>query len=56
MYFRCIVKISGNLMISFPAGVVKVFTDNPSPAMLSFRIKNSSRLEQVLLNKQLIVQ
>ncbi|KAJ8305285.1 LOW QUALITY PROTEIN: hypothetical protein KUTeg_015830, partial [Tegillarca granosa] len=53
---KCMVKISGNLMISFPAGVVKVFTDNPSPAMLSFRIKNSSRLEQVLLNKQLIVQ
>lgn len=53
---KCMVKITGNVMMSFPAGVVRVFTENPSPALLSFRIKNSSRLEQVLLNQQLIAQ
>ena len=55
-YFRCMVKITGNVMMSFPAGVVRVFTENPSPALLSFKIKNTSRLEQVLLNQQLIIQ
>ncbi|KAL3869316.1 hypothetical protein ACJMK2_042010 [Sinanodonta woodiana] len=59
-YFRgtdatqCVVKMTGNVMMSFPAGVVKVFTENPSPATLSFRIKNSSRLENLILNKELI--
>ena len=46
----------GNIMMSFPAGVVRVFTENPSPAMLSFKIKNTTRLDQVLLNKQLLMQ
>ncbi|KAK3091287.1 hypothetical protein FSP39_018668, partial [Pinctada imbricata] len=54
--FRCMVRITGNVMMSFPAGVVKVFMENPSPANLSFKIKNTSRLEQVLLNKQLLTQ
>ncbi|XP_052090404.1 F-BAR domain only protein 2-like isoform X4 [Mytilus californianus] len=53
---KCMVKITGNVMMSFPAGVVKVFTENPSPALLSFRIKNTDRLEQVLLNQQLVIQ
>ncbi|KAK3583214.1 hypothetical protein CHS0354_015379 [Potamilus streckersoni] len=51
---QCVVKMTGNVMMSFPAGVVKVFTENPSPATLSFRIKNSSRLENLILNKELI--
>ena len=43
-------------MMSFPAGVVRVFMENPNPAMLSFRIKNASKLEQALLNKQLLTE
>ena len=43
-------------MMSFPAGVVRVFMENPNPTVLSFRIKNASRLEQVLINKQLITE
>ena len=43
-------------MVSFPAGIVRLLTDNPSPAMLSFKVKNAGRLEQVLLNKQLVLQ
>ncbi|XP_052274271.1 F-BAR domain only protein 2-like isoform X3 [Dreissena polymorpha] len=53
---KCSVKMSGNLMMSFPAGVVRVFMDNPNPAPLSFKLKNSSRLDQILLNKQLVTQ
>ncbi|XP_060596041.1 F-BAR domain only protein 2-like [Ruditapes philippinarum] len=51
---KCSVKMTGNLMMSFPAGVVKVFMENPNPAALSFRLKNGSQLEQILLNKQLV--
>ncbi|XP_053394008.1 F-BAR domain only protein 2-like isoform X3 [Mercenaria mercenaria] len=51
---KCSVKMTGNLMMSFPAGVVRVFMDNPNPAVLSFRLKNGSQLEQILLNKQLV--
>uniref|UniRef100_A0A8C9AB55 F-BAR domain only protein 2 n=1 Tax=Prolemur simus TaxID=1328070 RepID=A0A8C9AB55_PROSS len=47
---KCIVKITGDMTISFPSGVIKVFTSNPSPAVLCFRVKNISRLEQILPN------
>uniref|UniRef100_A0A8C5VQB6 F-BAR domain only protein 2 n=1 Tax=Microcebus murinus TaxID=30608 RepID=A0A8C5VQB6_MICMU len=47
---KCIVKITGDVTISFPSGVIKVFTSNPSPAVLCFRVKNISRLEQILPN------
>ncbi len=48
--------MTGDMMVSFPAGIVKVLTENPNPAVLSFRIKNSQNLEHVLVNKQLITQ
>ncbi|XP_013013650.1 F-BAR domain only protein 2 [Cavia porcellus] len=51
---KCIVKITGDVTISFPSGVIKVFTSNPSPAVLCFRVKNISRLEQILPNAQLV--
>lgn len=51
---RCQVKMSGDMMLSFPAGVVGVFTNNPNPAQLSFRIKNMQNLENLLPNKQLV--
>ena len=51
---RCIVKITGDMTLSFPMGIIKVFTSNPSPAVLTFRLKNTSRLEQVLPNQQLL--
>ncbi|XP_069127305.1 F-BAR domain only protein 2-like isoform X4 [Argopecten irradians] len=53
---QCMVKVIGNVMMSFPAGVVKVFMENPAPATLSFQIKNISRLNNIILNKQLIVE
>ncbi|CAL8320571.1 unnamed protein product [Lota lota] len=51
---KCIVKITGDMTLSFPMGIIKVFTSNPSPAVLTFRLKNTSRLEQVLPNQQLL--
>ena len=46
----------GDMMVSFPAGIVRVLTENPSPAMLSFKVKNVAKIENILVNKQLIVQ
>ncbi|XP_021567226.1 F-BAR domain only protein 2 isoform X2 [Carlito syrichta] len=51
---KCIVKITGDMTISFPSGIIKVFTSNPAPAVLCFRVKNISRLEQILPNAQLV--
>ncbi|KAM4709685.1 F-BAR domain only protein 2 [Discoglossus pictus] len=51
---KCIVKITGDMTISFPSGIIKVFTNNPSPAVLCFRLKNTSKLEQILPNTQLL--
>ncbi|XP_077944999.1 F-BAR domain only protein 2 isoform X10 [Gasterosteus aculeatus] len=51
---KCIVKITGDMTLSFPMGIIKVFTTNPSPAVLAFKLRNTSRLEQVLPNQQLL--
>ncbi|XP_031716320.1 F-BAR domain only protein 2 isoform X5 [Anarrhichthys ocellatus] len=51
---KCIVKITGDMTFSFPMGIIKVFTTNPSPAVLTFKLKNTSRLEQILPNQQLL--
>ncbi|KAM9734909.1 F-BAR domain only protein 2 isoform 7-T7 [Menidia menidia] len=51
---KCIVKITGDMTLSFPMGIIKLFTSNPSPAVLTFKLKNISRLEQILPNQQLL--
>uniref|UniRef100_A0A3P9JM45 F-BAR domain only protein 2 n=1 Tax=Oryzias latipes TaxID=8090 RepID=A0A3P9JM45_ORYLA len=51
---KCIVKITGDMTLSFPMGIIKVFMSNPSPAVLTFKLKNASRLEQILPNVQLL--
>ncbi|XP_070528043.1 F-BAR domain only protein 2 isoform X2 [Cardiocondyla obscurior] len=51
---RCQVKLSGDMMLSFPAGIVAVLANNPSPAKLIFRVRNTNRLERLLPNNQLI--
>ncbi|ESO92621.1 hypothetical protein LOTGIDRAFT_233068 [Lottia gigantea] len=53
---KCTVKTVGTVMLSFPAGIVRAFTENPSPAMLTFRLKNTSRLENIIVNSQLLVK
>ncbi|XP_050435223.1 F-BAR domain only protein 2 isoform X2 [Adelges cooleyi] len=51
---RCQVKMFGDMMVSFPAGIVNVLANNPNPAKLTFRLKNTARVENLLPNKQLV--
>uniref|UniRef100_A0A9J8AZM2 F-BAR domain only protein 2 n=1 Tax=Cyprinus carpio carpio TaxID=630221 RepID=A0A9J8AZM2_CYPCA len=51
---KCIVKITGDMTLSFPSGIIKIFTSSPSPAVLSFKLSNTSRLEQIMPNQQLL--
>ncbi|XP_072853872.1 SH3-containing GRB2-like protein 3-interacting protein 1 isoform X3 [Pogona vitticeps] len=51
---KCIVKITGEMVLSFPAGITRHFANNPSPAVLTFRVTNYNRLEHVLPNPQLL--
>lgn len=51
---RCQVKVTGEMMVSFPAGIVGVLANNPSPAQLSFKVINIAKITSVLPNKQLI--
>ncbi|KAJ2953019.1 hypothetical protein O0L34_g7401 [Tuta absoluta] len=51
---KCQVKMSGDMMLSFPTGIVGVLANNPNPAKLCFRLKNIHRLDNVIPNKQLI--
>lgn len=54
LFLRCVVKIIGEMVLSFPAGITRHFANNPSPAVLTFSITNYSRLEHVLPNPQLL--
>ncbi|XP_051960584.1 F-BAR domain only protein 2 isoform X2 [Xyrauchen texanus] len=51
---KCIVKITGDMTLSFPSGIIKIFTSSPSPAILSFKLLNTTRLEQIMPNQQLL--
>ncbi|KAM9762957.1 SH3-containing GRB2-like protein 3-interacting protein 1 isoform 4-T4 [Menidia menidia] len=51
---KCVAKIIGEMVLSFPAGITRHFANNPSPATLTFSITNYSRLEHVLPNPQLL--
>ncbi|XP_017554024.1 F-BAR domain only protein 2 isoform X1 [Pygocentrus nattereri] len=51
---KCIVKITGDMTLSFPSGIIKIFTSSPSPAVLSFKLRNTSKLEQILPNQHLL--
>uniref|UniRef100_A0A3Q3AYA4 SH3GL interacting endocytic adaptor 1a n=1 Tax=Kryptolebias marmoratus TaxID=37003 RepID=A0A3Q3AYA4_KRYMA len=42
---KCVVKVIGEMVLSFPAGITRHFANNPSPAVLTFSITNYSRLE-----------
>uniref|UniRef100_A0A8C7UWR6 SH3GL interacting endocytic adaptor 1 n=1 Tax=Oncorhynchus mykiss TaxID=8022 RepID=A0A8C7UWR6_ONCMY len=51
---KCVVKITGEMVLSFPAGITRHFASHPSAPVLTFSISNYSRLEQVLPNPQLL--
>ena len=52
------VRLIGDLMVSFPAGIVGVVAHNTNKnaCPLVFRIKNSDVLESVVPNKELITE
>ncbi|XP_039766275.1 F-BAR domain only protein 1 isoform X2 [Ornithorhynchus anatinus] len=51
-YFRgrdthsCLAKVTGELTMSFPAGIVRVLSGNPPPPVLSFRLVHTGPVEQ----------
>lgn len=51
---RCLVKITGDLTMSFPAGISCIFTANPNAPVLSFRLVNISRVDHFLPNQKLL--
>ncbi|XP_032312266.1 F-BAR domain only protein 2 isoform X3 [Drosophila ananassae] len=51
---RCQVKVSGDMMLSFPAGIAGLLANNPNPAKLGFRIKNVQNLENLVPNGKLV--
>lgn len=55
IHFRCQVKMFGDMMVSFPAGIANILANNPNPAKLAFRLKNTVRIENILPNKQLVL-
>ncbi|XP_048686887.2 F-BAR domain only protein 1 isoform X1 [Caretta caretta] len=50
----CLVKITGELTMSFPAGIVHVFSGSPAPPVLSFRLLNTALVEQFLPSAELL--
>ena len=46
--------MTGEMVISFPAGIVRVLAENPNPAMLTFKLKNTSNIQNILVNKQIL--
>ncbi|KAF7223170.1 transcript variant X2 [Nothobranchius furzeri] len=51
---KCVVKITGEMVLSFPAGITRHFATHPTQPVLTFSISNYTRLEQVLPNPQLL--
>lgn len=47
-------KITGEMVLSFPAGITRHFASHPTQPILTFCISNYNRLEQVLPNPQLL--
>ncbi|KAM6466886.1 F-BAR domain only protein 1 [Liasis olivaceus] len=50
----CLVKVTGELTMSFPAGIIRVFSSAPSPPVLSFRLLHTAPIEQFLPNASLL--
>ncbi|XP_061787535.2 SH3-containing GRB2-like protein 3-interacting protein 1 [Nerophis lumbriciformis] len=51
---KCVVKITGEMVLSFPAGITRHFANHPTQPVLIFSISNYTRLQQVLPNPQLL--
>ena len=52
--FRCRLKITGDMIVSFPVGIVQALRNNPWMTALSLHVRNLSHVDEILMNKQLI--
>ncbi|XP_066061533.1 F-BAR domain only protein 1 isoform X10 [Chamaea fasciata] len=50
----CLVKVTGELTMSFPAGIVRVLSGPAAPPVLSFRLLQAGAIEQFLPNAELL--
>ncbi|KAM7328449.1 hypothetical protein ACRRTK_012541 [Alexandromys fortis] len=58
-YFRghspsCLARVTGELTMTFPAGIVRVFSGTPPPPVLSFRLVHTAPVEHFQPNTDLI--
>ncbi|KAM5232666.1 F-BAR domain only protein 1 isoform 2-T7 [Hipposideros larvatus] len=58
-YFRghshsCLARITGELTMTFPAGIVRVFSGTPPPPVLSFRLVHTAPIEHFQPNADLL--
>lgn len=51
---RCDVQMLGSLKIAFPSGIVQALMNNPAPSGLVFKITNSSKLEKIFPNHNIL--
>ncbi|XP_065657173.1 F-BAR domain only protein 2 isoform X8 [Hydra vulgaris] len=50
----CVVKVTGDMTISFPATIINILSTDLNPPQLSFNITGMSSLEQIYPNKALV--
>ncbi|XP_061044637.1 F-BAR domain only protein 1 isoform X9 [Eubalaena glacialis] len=58
-YFRghnpsCLARVTGELTMTFPAGIVRVFSGTPPPPVLSFRLVHTAPIEHFHPNADLL--
>ncbi|XP_077834550.1 F-BAR domain only protein 1 isoform X12 [Macaca mulatta] len=58
-YFRghspsCLARVTGELTMTFPAGIVRVFSGTPPPPVLSFRLVHTAPIEHFQPNADLL--
>lgn len=50
----CLARVTGELTMTFPAGIVRVFSGTPPPPVLSFRLVHTSAIEHFQPNADLL--
>lgn len=50
----CLARVTGELTMTFPAGIVRVFSGTPPPPVLSFRLVHTAPVEHFQPNADLI--
>lgn len=50
----CLARVSGELTMTFPAGILRVFSGSPPPPVLSFRLVHTGSIEHFQPNADLL--